>query len=164
MAFELQIAARRDVEHRLEGTAQTYRPSAKIELLGELDERAGTLLADQIDAEIAAHTKAILVSLGRVSRTQLGALCALVAKIQRARKRGFDVRIVRPKPALRMLLRSVALCDAWTVDEDVTVPCRSVIIAWKPGDKELLGLVEDRRHREAQKRDHDERDVHALHL
>jgi ABC-type transporter Mla MlaB component len=129
MAFELQIAARRDVEHRLEGSAQACRPSTKIELLGELDERAGRLLAEQIDAEITAHTKAVLVSLGRVSRTQLGALCGLVAKIQRVRKQGFDVRIVRPKPALRMLLRSVALCEAWTVDEDIAVPCRSVIIA-----------------------------------
>lgn len=129
MAFELQIAARRDIEFRTESPVPAYRPSTKIEVLGELDERACMLVAEQIDTEIASHTKAVLISLGRVGRTQLGALCALVAKIQRARKQGFDVRIVRPKPALRMLLRSIALCEAWTVDEDVAVPCRSVIIA-----------------------------------
>lgn len=130
MAFELQIANRR--ERQPTGSSdkrpEVFSPATRIEVVGELNDRSSRLLTERIDTEIDQHSSAVVVSLDRVTRTQWAALCRLVSKIQSARKRGVDVRIVRPKPSMRLLLSTIALADSLAVDIDVPIGARSVII------------------------------------
>jgi anti-anti-sigma regulatory factor len=133
MAFELQIANRRDKPARSLSNRETsgpFVPTTRIEIVGELNERSGRLAAERIDAELEERTTSVIISLDRVSRTQWAALCRLVGKIQSVRARGCDVRIVRPKPSIRLLLGTIALGgDTLSIDSDVAQIGRSIIIA-----------------------------------
>jgi anti-anti-sigma regulatory factor len=130
MAFELQIANRREIGRSAKRQPSgTFVSATRIEIVGELNERSCSLATERIDAELIEHTTTVLIALDRVSRTQWAALCRLVGKIQSVRARGCDVRIVRPKPAVRLLLATIALGDSICVAGDVTEIGRSVIIA-----------------------------------
>lgn len=130
MAFELQIANRRERAPfgAFDKRSGAFTPATRIEVVGELNDRSSRLLSERIDSEIEQHSSALLISLDRVTRTQWAALCRLVSKIQAARKRGVDVRIVRPKPSIRLLLSTIAFSDGIAVDADIPVVARSVII------------------------------------
>ncbi len=130
MAFELQIATRRDGTRRSPAPASpAFLPASRIEIVGDLNERSSALASERIDSESAENNSAILVSLERVSRTQWSALHRLVAKIQAARRRGLDVRIVKPKPSVRLLLGTMTFGDSLFVDAGDLRIDRSVIIA-----------------------------------
>ncbi len=112
MAFELQIANLRETQPHPNSALRgplAFLPAARIELVGELNERSSALAAERIDAELSLGSSAILISLDRVTAPHWAALCHLVSKIQSVRRRGHDVRIVRPKASIRLLLGAIAL-------------------------------------------------------
>ena len=112
MAFELQIANLRWKRHvAASPRPAAFLPTSRIELAGELNERASALTADRIDAELALGSSSILISLDRVTAPHWGALRHLVTKIQSVRKRGYDVRIARPNAAIRLLLGTIVPGD-----------------------------------------------------
>ncbi|HXP93497.1 MAG TPA: STAS domain-containing protein [Candidatus Binatia bacterium] len=132
MAFELQVASLREIHPQrrpaLRGQA-AFLPAARIELVGELNERSSALAAERIDAEVSVESSAVLISLDGVTVPHWAALCHLVAKIQSARRRGYDVRVVRPKPSIRLLLGAIALGASDWVEADDVHAARSVVIA-----------------------------------
>jgi anti-anti-sigma regulatory factor len=131
LAFELQIANRRESKRRYPSSKAltAFTPASRIEIVGDLTERSSVLAAERIDNESATCNTAILVSLERVSRTQWSALHRLVAKIQAARRLGLDVRMVKPKPSIRLLLGTMAFGESLFVETSDLQIARSVIIA-----------------------------------